>query len=91
MNKLASEALLLISSLIHLGKSGVCKQTITEDDLDRLSTTVRLIADQWPEAMEVFLNECRSSLEQMLLAKGDVDRHEQETKAPKKKIVQVDI
>ncbi|KAL3116189.1 hypothetical protein niasHT_002313 [Heterodera trifolii] len=90
VNKLASGALLLIASIIHLGKSGMCKQPITEDDLDRLSTTVRLIVDQWPEAVDVFLRECRASLESMLKAKGDVDRHERDTKAPKKKIVQPD-
>uniref|UniRef100_A0A183BWD3 Coatomer subunit beta n=1 Tax=Globodera pallida TaxID=36090 RepID=A0A183BWD3_GLOPA len=90
VNKLASEALLLIASIVHLGKSGMCKQAITEDDLDRLSTTMRLIVEQWPDAVHVFLNECRSSLERMLMAKGDVDRHERETKAPKKKIVQPD-
>ncbi|KAI1727742.1 coatomer beta subunit appendage platform domain-containing protein [Ditylenchus destructor] len=89
VNKLAGEALLVIASIIHLGKSGLCKTVITEDDLDRLSTTLRLIIDQWPGATEIFLNECRASLELMLVAKGDVDRHE-DGHAKKSKIVQPD-
>ena len=90
VNKLAGQALLLISNIIQLGKSGLCKQPVTEDDLDRLSTTVKLIVDQWPEAVASFLDDCRSSLEQMLQAKGDMDRHETETKSAKKKVIQPD-
>ncbi|KAH7727282.1 coatomer subunit beta-2 [Aphelenchoides avenae] len=89
VNKLAGEALLVAASIIHLGKSGLTKTPITEDDLDRLSTTIRLIVDQWPEASDVFLTECRSSLELMLSAKGDADRHE-DVKAKKAKVVQPD-
>ena len=88
MNKLAGESLLIISSIIHLGKSGLCKSAITEDDLDRLSTATLLIVDRWPGATDVLLKECRASLELMLVAKGDVDRHE-ESRVPKTKIVKV--
>ncbi|CAK5030221.1 unnamed protein product [Meloidogyne enterolobii] len=91
VNKIAGQALLLTANIIHLGKSGQCKQQITEDDLDRLSTTIRLIVEQWPEAVNGFLEECRFSLEQMLQAKGDVDRHENaEMKNAKKKVIQPD-
>jgi hypothetical protein len=90
VNKLAGQALLLISNIIHLGKSGLCKQSITEDDIDRLSTVLRLIVDQWPDANIGFLEEYRYSLEQMLEVKGDVDRHETEIKTATKKAVQVD-
>lgn len=88
VNQLSGEALFIISSIIHLGKSGLSKTNITEDDLDRLSTTLRLLVDQWPDASAVFLNECRAALDLMLQAKGDVDRHE-DTKLKKAKIVQV--
>lgn len=89
VNKLASQALLLTANIIHLGKSGQCKQQITEDDFERLTTTIRLIMEQWPEAVNGFLEECRFSLEQMLKEKGDVDRHENaELKTAKKKVVQ---
>ncbi|KAI6196912.1 Coatomer subunit beta [Aphelenchoides besseyi] len=85
VNKLAGEAMYILASIIRLGKSTLSTKKITEDDLDRLSTTIRLIADQWPEANDIFLKQCRSSLELM----GDVDRHE-ETHTKRNKIVQAD-
>lgn len=76
VNHFGGEILFLLSSIIRLGKSSIVKSQITEDDLDRLSTTIRLIVEEWPEATDVFLNACRVSLDLMLEAKGDVDRHE---------------
>lgn len=35
VNAFASEALFMLSSIIHLGKSGIAKANITEDDLIR--------------------------------------------------------
>lgn len=35
MNSFAAEAMFVIASVIHLGKSGLPKTPITEDDLDR--------------------------------------------------------
>ena len=87
LNKLAGEALLILASIINLGKSDLCKHLITEDDLDRISTNIRLISDQWPQAKNMFLNESRISLELMLLSKGDIERHVE--KKPKQKIIQV--
>uniref|UniRef100_A0A7E4V9Z9 Coatomer subunit beta n=1 Tax=Panagrellus redivivus TaxID=6233 RepID=A0A7E4V9Z9_PANRE len=91
VHQFGGEILFVLSSIIRLGKSNLVKSQITEDDLDRISTTIRLIVDNWPGATDVFLNECRVSLDLMLDAKGDVDRHEDVVKSKKsKKIVQVD-
>ncbi len=35
MNAFAAEAMFIIASIIHFGKSGLPKTAITEDDLDR--------------------------------------------------------
>lgn len=35
MNGFAGEALFIIASIINLGKSGITKTNVTEDDLDR--------------------------------------------------------
>lgn len=88
INKLAGEACLIISSIIYFGKSGLCKTNITEDDLDRLSTTLRAIINQWPGVASIFINDCREALNDMLVAKGDSDRHEDGTKSKKQKIIQ---
>ena len=50
----------------------------------RLGITVRLLADQWPQAAEIFHSKCRDSLELMLDAKADDDRHEGEHRVFKK-------
>ncbi|KAI6242711.1 Coatomer subunit beta [Aphelenchoides fujianensis] len=89
VNKLAGEAMYILASIIRLGKSTASSKKITEDDLDRISTTIRLIADQWPEADDILLRQCRASLELMLSVKGDVDRHE-ETTTKRNKVVQAD-
>jgi len=89
VNKLAGEAMLILASIIRLGKSSASATKITEDDLDRLSTAIRLIAEPWPEATDIFLKDCRASLELMLSVKGDADRHEI-THTRKNKIVQPD-
>uniref|UniRef100_A0A0M3I5H8 Coatomer subunit beta n=1 Tax=Ascaris lumbricoides TaxID=6252 RepID=A0A0M3I5H8_ASCLU len=79
VNGFAGEALFIIASIINLGKSGITKTNVTEDDLDRLGMTVRVLCDQWPGVEEIFLDKCRESLELMLEAKADTDRHEIET------------
>lgn len=83
-----AETMLTLASIIRLGKSDLVAKKITEDDLDRLSTTIRLIDDQWSEADDIFLNQCRASLELMLSAKGDTYRHES-TATKRSRIVQV--
>ncbi|KAI6172152.1 Coatomer subunit beta [Aphelenchoides besseyi] len=85
----SSVATTLNKLVVRFAAINKTRKKITEDDLDRLSTTIRLIADQWPEANDIFLKQCRSSLELMLSVKGDADRHE-ETHTKRNKIVQAD-
>lgn len=56
----------IMASIVHLGKSGLPKTAITEDDLDRLSLCIRLLADQCPFAATIYLDNCRQSLDMML-------------------------
>uniref|UniRef100_A0A0N5A7T3 Coatomer subunit beta n=1 Tax=Syphacia muris TaxID=451379 RepID=A0A0N5A7T3_9BILA len=79
VNSFAGEALYIISSMINLGKSGLAKVGITEDELDRLGLSVKILCEKWPGAEPIFLGKCRESLELMLEAKGDTDRHESES------------
>uniref|UniRef100_A0A0N4ZJY2 Coatomer subunit beta n=1 Tax=Parastrongyloides trichosuri TaxID=131310 RepID=A0A0N4ZJY2_PARTI len=91
VNRVAGEVLFIFACIIHAGKSKIVKQNITEDDLDRLSASIKIINDRWPDAFKIYLGCCRESLELMLEAKGDVDRHE-EVKLPKnKKANEVDV
>ncbi|KAK0406952.1 hypothetical protein QR680_018909 [Steinernema hermaphroditum] len=91
VNRFSGEVLFLLSSMIHFGKSGLCKSQITEDDIDRISTAISLIADKWPEATGIFVTECRDSLDQMLTAKGDSTKSEDAfSKSRKANIVEAD-
>ncbi|KAK0394991.1 hypothetical protein QR680_001049 [Steinernema hermaphroditum] len=91
VNRFSGEVLFLLSSVIHFGKSGLCKSQITEDDIDRISTAIRLIVDKWPEATGIFMTECRDSLDQMLTAKGDSTKSEDAFgKSRKANIVEAD-
>lgn len=65
----------ILASVIHLGKSGIAKTAITEDDLDRyesavdfgcsfrIGTTIKLLSEDCPGADVIFLQKCRESLE----------------------------
>ena len=83
-----AETMLTLAAIIRLGKSDLVAKKITEDDLDRLSTTIRLIDDQWVESNDIFLNQCRASLELMLSTKGNTYRHES-TATKRNRVVQV--
>ncbi|VDN59108.1 unnamed protein product [Dracunculus medinensis] len=89
VNAFASEALFMLSSIIHLGKSGIAKANITEDDLIRLGTAVKILCEKWPEAEDIFLHKCRESLELMLEFKGESEKHNNDTTL-RKPIVEVD-
>eukprot|EP00794_Sanderia_malayensis_P017073 gene17073-18793_t len=65
-NSFCAEAMLIISSIIHLGKSGLPKTAISEDDVDRLATCVKALAERNPVLKGIFSNECRKALSVML-------------------------
>uniref|UniRef100_A0AC35UGT1 Coatomer subunit beta n=1 Tax=Rhabditophanes sp. KR3021 TaxID=114890 RepID=A0AC35UGT1_9BILA len=91
INRVGGEVLFILACIIHAGKSKLVKASITEDDLERLSTAIKIICDKWPEAFGIYLKHCRESLELMLESKGDVDRHEETKSATKGKKNEVDI
>lgn len=85
----AAEAMFVLACVVHLGKSGLPKTAITEDDLDRLSVCLRLLSDRFPLATEIFLETCRQSLDAMLEAKRTEELEFQKS-ADKKPSVETD-
>uniref|UniRef100_A0A8R1TIP8 Coatomer subunit beta n=1 Tax=Onchocerca volvulus TaxID=6282 RepID=A0A8R1TIP8_ONCVO len=79
INSFAGEVLFMIASIINLGKSGLAKTNATEDDLDHLGMSIKILCGKWPEAEAVFLQKCRDSLELMLESKSENERFENET------------
>ena len=52
-------------------------QPITDDDTDRISLCLRVLADRAPFMFDIFNNKCRESLSVMLAAKADEERETQ--------------
>ncbi|XP_068744674.1 coatomer subunit beta-like [Montipora capricornis] len=65
-NVLCANCMLIMASILHLGKSGIPKKVITDDDVDRISLCVRVVAERVPLMKNIFTVECRNSLSSML-------------------------
>ncbi|RCN26200.1 coatamer beta region, partial [Ancylostoma caninum] len=87
-NRFRGECMFILASIINLGRSGLAKQNITEDDLDRMGTTIKLLAQGCSEFDDIFVEKCKDSLELMLASRQQDKADEFSTK--KKNIVEVD-
>ena len=80
--------MLVLSSILHLGKSGLPAKPITEDDFDRIAACLKVLAEQSGETAAVvepiYLDDCRRALQDMIEAQGDT-ADELLTKGNKKK------
>ncbi|CAH3033470.1 unnamed protein product [Porites lobata] len=65
-NVICANCMLIMASILHLGKSGLPKKVITDDDVDRISLCVRVVAERVPLMKNIFTVECRNSLSSML-------------------------
>ncbi|PVD27888.1 hypothetical protein C0Q70_10463 [Pomacea canaliculata] len=86
-NAFVAEAMLIMATIIHLGKSGLSEKPITDDDVDRIATCLRVLAERSDLMHEIFNTACRGSLSIMLAAKIQEDKAAQE--AAEKKVVKV--
>lgn len=71
-NKFCAEAMMIMASIIHLGKSGIPEKAITEDDLDRLAVCVKVLAEKNEFMKQIFNVECRKAVSTMLDASKTV-------------------
>ena len=72
-NRFTSETMLVLASILHLGRSGLPAKKITPDDGDRIALCLKVLAEQSPAVVEIFDRECRMSLQSMLEAQADTD------------------
>lgn len=84
-NRICTTAMLIMSSIMHLGKSGFPKKQITNDDLDRIFLCLKTLSERTPEIVAVFKDACREALAGMLLAQSEEEL--QEKKKDKRKQV----
>lgn len=64
--------MLIMSSILHLGRSGLCKKQITNDDTDRIFLCLKTLSERTPEIVEIFRKTCKEALANMLAAHTDV-------------------
>lgn len=59
-----------MSTIIHLGKSGLADKPINDDDLDRIALCLNVLSENSELLVEVFNKLCRDSLDRMLAVKA---------------------
>jgi coatomer subunit beta len=89
-NRLCTTAMLIMSSIMHLGKSGFPKKQITNDDLDRMFLCLKTLSEGKPEIVQVFKRSCRDALAAMLIAQSEEEQQDKKSKKKKTAKVQPD-
>ncbi|PIO16399.1 hypothetical protein AB205_0087130, partial [Aquarana catesbeiana] len=90
-NSFVSEAMLLMATILHVGKSSLPKKQITDDDVDRISLCLKVLSECSPLMSEIFNKECRQSLSNMLHAKLEEEKLSQKKESEKRNVtVQAD-
>lgn len=89
-NRFCTEAMLIVASIVHLGKSGLCTKSITNDDHDRLLMMLKVLSDRSPVIVDVFTEQCRKAISIMLEAKSQEEATTQKAKEKPGQKVQPD-
>lgn len=89
-NAFVAESMLVMASMLHFGKSSLPTKAITEDDIERIGTCIRVLAEASPTLTTIFHTNCRESLSNMLQVKLDEDQLLQKSKERKDTGVQAD-
>ncbi|KAG1677518.1 Coatomer subunit beta [Nymphon striatum] len=89
-NSFIAESMLIMTTIIHLGKSKLAKKNITDDDLDRIAFCLKVLSERSPFIVDIFNSQCRIALSDMLAAKQDEEEQHQMAKMKKGVCIQVD-
>ncbi|KAK4306509.1 hypothetical protein Pmani_021654 [Petrolisthes manimaculis] len=79
-NKLCGEVMLVISSIIHLGKSGLPNKAMTDDDFDRMMLCLQVVSESNASLSTIFTEQCRTALSHMLAAKAEEEEAQRRDK-----------
>lgn len=88
-NRLQAEAMMVMTSVLQLGRSGLPSKAMTHDDAERLSLCLRALACPSEVTEQIFRQGCREALGRMLAAKAEEDSQNQKAKEKPGQIVQV--
>lgn len=89
-NSFCAEVMLVISSIVHLGKSGLPQKSMTDDDYDRMMLCLQVVSERTPSLASVFTEQCRSALSHMLTAKAEEEEALRRDRKASKVIEHVD-
>lgn len=89
-NRLQAEVMLVMSSILQLGRSGLPSKAMTHDDAERISLSLTSVACPSNLVQNVFTEGCRDALGKMLTAKAEEDSQTQKAKEKPGSVVQVD-
>jgi len=82
-NRFLAEAMYIMSSVLHYGKSGLTKKAINEDDNDSINICLRVIAERSPHIIQLFDDQSQKALTTLLDAKLNDDNESIESKLNK--------
>lgn len=82
-NLFTSDAMLIMVTMIHFGKSGLPNKPITDDDVDRMSLCLRVLVEKATFMCDIFNVKCRDSLSGMLTAKATEEKEYEKNKESK--------
>lgn len=70
INRFNAESMLVLSSILHLGRSGMPTKAITEDDFERVALCLRILANKSDKVTDFVCMEGRKALVEMLEAQS---------------------
>ena len=76
-----AESMLIMVTVLHLGKSSLPKKPITDDDVDRISLCLKVLSECSPLMNDIFNKECRRSLSHMLTVRLEEEKLSQKVTA----------
>lgn len=82
-NRFLAEAMYIMSSVLHYGKSGLTKKAINEDDNDSINICLRVIAERSPHIVRLFDDQSQQALTTLLDAKLNDDLNNDASEASK--------
>lgn len=89
-NRLCASIMFTLSSILHLGRSGLAAKPITNDDADRIFICLRTLSQRSPEIVEIFKVLCRDALANMLDAHHTEEQQNQKDQQQKSIKIQPD-
>ncbi|XP_057377266.1 coatomer subunit beta-like [Daphnia carinata] len=89
-NQFCAEAMLVITAILHLGRSGLPQKPISNDDAARLGLCLKVLSERSPILVEVFTDACRRSISLMLAAKAEEEAAAQKNLEKNNRSVQAD-